>query len=909
MNFSAIMRKPGTVQLMRISLITAILSFTTITFMQATPGKGQNMATEKVAIGLNHQSLETAIRQMEQLSPFVYYYRKADIKPFSNLFLPHSIRSVDKTLEELLKNTFMTYRQVDRNIFIERQNQQTEYEIRGRVVDISHKSVEFAKVKLIKAKDRQMLQTIQTDTAGYFKLHTTQKGDYLITITSAGMDSVSVSLTLSDLKIVELPEITLSATAIQLKQISITSKRPFIEQKIDRTVVNIYALIGNAGTTALDVLEKSPGVRVDQNGGISLKGKAGVTIFIDNKPTYLSGEDLQSYLRSLPSSTLDQIELMTNPPAQYDAAGNAGIINIKTKKSTTGGFNGGLSLAYTQGKYSRSNNSFNFNYRTGGLNVFGNLSYNKLHSFNDLYINREYLNSSFDQHTYIERAGHAWGSKFGADYYASDKTTFGVVINGILRPFTDDFDSRASLLGEASKLDSSVLARNLEHHNNKNGGINLNFRHAFDKNGKELTVDLDHIIYKSHISQQFDNTTYLPDQTLLSRDQLNGDLPGDVRIYAAKTDYTLPLAGQIKLMGGLKTSFTKTDNLVDYVTVINKIAIPDYNRSNHFIYRENINAAYLNLNKEFDRLSLQAGLRFENTVSEGHQLGNPQRPDSVFHRNYNSLFPTFYLLYKSDSTSNNQFGLRVGRRIDRPYYQDLNPFIRPIDKFTFFAGNPLLNPSYSTDFELSHTFKNKITTTLGYGRAVKTLGETFQIINGLYYDRPGNTGLSIYKSLTVDATFDPANWLNIHIYADITRNEYTGIIYNSVLINKRTHFYVNPLLQFKLSETWSAQLDGSYLSSFAAGQLIMHRRGQINLAASKKLSASASVKLALNDLFYLSRNNADIISLVQASASFRNRNDTRYALLSFSYRFGKAISDQRKHDANGVESEKNRVKQ
>lgn len=915
MKISAIKQKYVAVRLMRISIIIAILSVNTIIALRATPVKGQNIATQTVSIGLKHESMEAALRQMERLTPFVFYYRKADIKNFSNLELPYGSRTVKETLDELLKNSFITYRQVEKSIFIERRTQQTSYEVRGRITGITHQPISSASVKLIRVSNSQLLQSTQTDTGGYFKLSATEKGEYLVSISSAGMDSLSVAITLADLKLLELPDIILSVSAIQLKQISIVSKRPFIEQKIDRTVVNIDALIGNAGTTALDVLEKSPGVTVDQNGGISLKGKAGVTVFIDNKPTYLSGEDLQGYLRSLPSSTLDQIELMTNPPAQYDAAGNAGIINIKTKKSSSQGFNGGLSLAITQGIYTRSNNSFNFNYRSGGLNVFGNLSYNRQHSFNNLYIDRQYLtdqgmtSSFFNQHTYIERKGHAWGTKLGADYYISDKTTFGVVLNGLLRPLTDDFDSRSSLMNAHGNPDSSVIARNLEDHNYKNGGINLNYRHQFNKEGKELTADLDHILYKSHIGQRFDNATYLPDQSLLSKDQLIGNLPGTVRIYSAKTDYIHPLTGKIKVMGGLKSSFTTTDNLAEYTTVTGQVSSPDYSRSNHFIYRENINAAYVNLNKDFKRLSLQAGLRFENTVSHGHQLGNPQRPDSAFRRNYSSLFPTFYAAYKLDSLSNNQFGLKIGRRIDRPYYQDLNPFVRPIDKFTFYVGNPLLNPSYSTDIELSHTFKNKITTTLSYGKSTSTLGETFQIINGLFYDRPASTGSSVYKAISIDGSFEPAKWLNFHIYADITRNEYTGVIYNNILYNKRTHFYLNPMFQFNISSTWNAQLDGSYLSSFAAGQLIMHQRGQLNIAASKKFSASTTLKLAINDLFYLAKNNADIIGLGQAKASFRNQNDTRYGVLSFSYRFGKTLSDQRKHEANGAETEKNRVKQ
>lgn len=903
------------IQFMRISFVLAFVTILSVQLLLASDLRAQNMQTVQVTLGLKHESLETAIHEIERQTTLRFYYRKADIRNINNLYLAEGSRSVDETLGALLQNTFISFRQVDGNILLQKNTSQVSYKIRGRVTDADHHPLAFATTSIrLKGTDKT-IQTTQTDTSGNFKLMAAEKGDYLIRITSMGKDSMTVAVTLADTRIVTLPDLVLNTTVKQLQQVSVVAARPLIEQKIDRTVLNVDALISNAGTTALDVLEKAPGVQIEQNGAITLKGKNGVTVFIDNKPTYLSGEDLQNYLRSLPSSTLDKIEIMTNPPAQYDAAGTGGVINIKTKKTTAKGFNGGLSLAYVQGRYTKTNNSFNFNYRTGKLNIFGNVSYNIQRGFNNLYIDRQYLNddgspnSYFNQHSYIYQNGHAWGSKLGADFYASDKTTFGIVVNGLLRPYSRTTNANAQLTDVNHALDSTVAARNIENYHNKNGGINLNYRHEYDKNGRELTADLDYLVYQNHLNQQFNNYTYLPDQSLSTQDQLNGNLPANVHIYSAKTDYTHPFSSQLKLMAGLKSSFTKTDNLADYNTVTGQTVAPDYDLSNHFIYKENINAGYINLNKDFKRLSIQAGLRFENTNSDGHQLGNLEKPDSAFQRNYNSLFPTFYATYKLDTTNTHQLGFKYGRRIERPYYQDLNPFISPIDKFTYYLGNPLLNPSYSTDIEVSHTFKDRLTTTLSYGHSRGDIGETIEIVDGIYYDRPGNIASSNYKSISIDGTLDPTKWLNVHLYSELTNMHFHSPFYNGTLSTAGTFFYVNPMFQFKLSSTWNAQLDGYYRSTVTQAQFIAGKRGQVNAGISKKLSASTSVKLSVNDIFYSMVNSGIITNLVNTNASYNNHNDTRLAVLTFSYRFGKALADQRKHNANGAESEQNRVKQ
>ena len=662
---------------------------------------------------------------------------------------------------------------------------QTAFTINGKVSSTDAKPLDGATIYLKKAADSSLVKTALADASGTFSFENIKKGDYKLTITAIGYPAYKSNLIKLD-KNTALPTIQLQPGNNMLKEVTVSPQKPLIEHLIDRTVVNVDALISNVGSSALDVLEKSPGVIVDDNGAISLKGKNDVKIYIDDKPTYLSGADLENYLRSLPASTIEQVELMTNPPAKYDAAGNGGIINIRTKKSKVKGFNGGLNLSYTQGRYDRTNNSFNFNYRKNKVNLFGNFSYGIGAGYNDLDINRYFLNpdgsiaSNFLQHTYIHGHSPHYNGKIGLDYYASDKTTFGIALTETGSDGTNTTTSSSKLSDAQNVLDSTVTANNLSRERFKNGGINLNYRHQYDKKGTGLTADFDYLNYNTTTVQSFLNNTYLPDGALTDNDLLTGNVPSNINIYAVKTDYTHPLANGVKFSAGLKSSYTKTDNIADYFDTRDNITTPDYTKTNHFIYREQINAAYINLNKDFKRLSIQAGLRFESTTSDGHQLGNVQVPDSTFKRNYNGLFPTLYLQYKLDTAGNQTIGLNYGRRIDRPYYQDLNPFLSPLDKFTYYTGNPFLKPSYTQNIELSHTWKD-ITTTLGYSKTMDDVDETIEIANGIYYSRPGNIGSTVVKSIGTDAAFNPAKWFDLHVFLNINNihtvsSFYTGTI-------------------------------------------------------------------------------------------------------------------------------------
>lgn len=787
----------------------------------------------------------------------------------------------------------------------------------GAVKDQTQKPLEAVTVSLLKAQDSSLVKISITDTKGNFEFESLKAENYFLVVNGMGYQlyqSPPFSLG-NGQQPLTLPNITLEPNGGQvLQEVTVTTQKLFVEQKIDRTVVNVDALLSNAGTSALEVLEKSPGVMVGDNGAISLKGKSGVVVFIDDKPTYLAGADLESYLRSLPSETLEQIEIMTNPPAKYEAAGNAGVINIKTKKSSVRALNGSLNLSYGRGKLGKSSNSLNLNYRNNRVNLFATFSHTKNKNFNDLNIERRYKNeaqqlqSVFSQYSYILRSSESYGTKLGVDFYATDNTSFGVVVNGLLRPSEGHTDNTSRLLKANGELDSTIVADNRNKNEFENGSVNLNFRHGFGKTGRSFSADFDYVAYRTRDEQLYKNFIYYPGDELQSQDIIEGTLPSKIDIYTAKADYTHPLKMGVNLEAGAKVSYIKTDNVAGYLITENGTTSPDYDLSNHFRYRENINALYATMAKDFSRWSVQAGMRLENTVSKGHQLGNAQKKDSSFSRSYTNLFPTVYLQHKFDSAGMKSLTLSYGKRIDRPFFQDLNPFLSPLDKLTYYSGNPFLQPTFSHNLELTYTY-NMITLGVRYSKAYDLINETIEMVGNHYFSRPGNIGQSESRVISLNATHNFFKWLRTNLYTEFSHNRFNSQLYSRELKTSGNFFYGSLSNQLTFGKGWSAEVGGLYRTDLIYTQFEVGGFWQMNVGLQKRFyQDKASLRLNVSDIFYSRINKGTIYHLENTDAWWENLGDTRVATLAFSYRFGKTASSQRRRETGGAESEQNRVR-
>jgi len=792
-------------------------------------------------------------------------------------------------------------------------------QISGQVLDENKKTVESATVSLMRAKDSVVIRSIASDKAGKFEFQNIADGRYLISYSAVGHSTVySPATEISAAQsAINLEPVSLGKKSSDLKEVAIVAHKPFIEQKADKMIVNVDASPSNAGTSVMDVLEKSPGVMVDKDGNISLKGKQGVTVMIDNKPTYLNSTQLANYLKSLPSSAIDQLEIMTNPSAKYDAAGNSGIINIKTKKNKVKGFNGSLTLTQTQGVYAKPGGSINMNYRTGKFNFFMNAGYTHWEGFQNLDINRNYLDVSskritsiFTQHTHMKFVNPEFNLKFGTDFYLNNKTTIGFVVSGFRNNENMNSNSLIYLKDPTNAIDSIVSSPSTNKGLWKNGSVNVNFRRQFDSSGTELTADVDYMRYNSANDQYFNNITYDPEWVEKSHTVLTGHLPSTIDIYSFKTDFSHPFQKGLKLEAGLKTSYVSTVNDANYYNVVNNIEEPDTTKTNHFLYRENINAVYINLNKQLKKWNFQAGLRLENTNYSGHQLGNPytvNNNDSSFTRSYFSLFPTVYISYQANDK--NQFSVNYGRRIDRPSYDALNPFLFFLDQYTYQAGNPYLQPQFTDNIEFAHTYKNFLTTTLNYSYTKDFFSETFEQEGHATIVRNGNIGSRQNAGIAMSAQIPVAKWWTAALYANVNYNKFTGVLYGENINVDATTFLANLNNQFHFGKGWSAELSGFYRTKGVEGQIIIMPLGQVSAALSKQvLKEKGNIKLGARDIFYTQQVKG-YINFQQTEATFHNARDSRQISLSFTYRFGKPIKgNQPRRQTGGAGEESNRVK-
>ncbi|RZK47257.1 MAG: TonB-dependent receptor, partial [Pedobacter sp.] len=667
----------------------------------------------------------------------------------------------------------------------------------------------------------------------------------------------------------------------------------------------------NAGATALELLEKSPGISVDKDGNISLKGKQGVIVLMDGKQTYLSGQDLANLLRSMPASQLDQVEIMTQPSAKFDAAGNAGVLNLKTKKAKTMGFNGSINIGYVQGNYPKSPNSFNLNYRKGKINFFANGGYTYWESNSEQTLNRKFKtgneNYVFDQvGTSVSRSSSTNG-RIGLDYNIDSKNTVGVMIGGSYSLRNGRNISDGDFFYEDTRqVDSGIYASNITRNPWRNFTANANFKRTLNKSGREITADLDYAKYRSALNQFTDNSVNYPDKPTLPY-LLRAVLPSDIDIYSAKVDYVHPLDKNTKIEAGAKLSYVSTDNNAPYESFdFTASKWVDDVRKDHFRYDEQITAGYLNFSKQVKKWGFQAGLRGEHTHSKGTQV----LLDKGISRDYFQLFPTAYISYAMNDK--NQFGLNYGRRIERPNYQDLNPFQMFLDLYTFNKGNPYLTPQFTNNIELSHIFKSKLSTTLNYSYTTDIINDilvqddetkvTFQTKENVATRR--NIGLAISYNAQI------TKWWTTSLYGNVYNTYFKGLVNNALLSTDVTSYMMNMNQQFRFAKTWGAEVSGFYQSKMlATSMFVIDPMYVLSFGASKQiLKNKGSLKLSIIDPFrlqktdvYIRHSNIDML--------VTNRWDNRRVGLTFTYRFSKGQNVQQRRRTTGSQDEQNRVSQ
>lgn len=421
------------------------------------------------------------------------------------------------------------------------------------------------------------------------------------------------------------------------------------------------------------------------------------------------------------------------------------------------------------------------------------------------------LTAVFDQLSQNQFKGHNHNLRIGMDYSIDKKTTLGIAVNKMYNPRQFGSKSVSDIYDGSGRLDSTNMADSRSKDPWKNTGVNINFRKLLDTSGKELSADVDYVYYDSRNQQTSYNYTYFyPGFKLIDSFFLKGNFPSDIKIYSAKIDYVHPLKKGAKIEAGLKSSYVQTDNDAQYTTLDNvkNEWVNDGTRSNHFLYDENINAAYINYSRQIKKWGVQSGLRFEQTIATGKQLSN----DKDFARNYGQLFPTIYISYGMDKK--NKFGLSYGRRIQRPNYRDMNPFQYFLDQYTYMEGNPYLTPQFSHNIEFSHNYKGELNTAINFTQTTDIINDVFKQNNTTKVTFLTKENIAKRRNIGIAISYNKAitKWWTTSVFTNVFNNYYEGFVNNRPLkANISSYmFNINNQLQFK--KGWGAEVSGFYRS-------------------------------------------------------------------------------------------------
>ncbi len=779
-----------------------------------------------------------------------------------------------------------------------------------KVSDPDKKPLEEIMVQVIKAKDSTMVQYVFTDPTGLADIRDIPYGKYLVYITQVGyatyisapfvIDSINTQAT--------LPDITLQSLSIN--EVVVEGKTPVIQHYADKTVVNVDKSALSAVGSAYDVLKRAPGITIDNNDNISMRGKQNVLVMIDGRITPMSAADLANLLKGIPSESVEKIELITNPSSKYDANGTAGIINIVLKKNKAIGLNVSIHAGYSQGVYAKTNDGFSINDRTKKFNLFGSYNYSYRGGSNVIDLNSNYYNGSqltaaTQQFEYLKFPITNHMARVGADFFASDKTTIGFIADGSRRTFNTTESTNTYVYDSTNRETSYNVTNSATPNTTYNYSGNLNLKHTFDSAGRELLLNLDYANYNNKGYQSVLTDFYdLNNFQSSAPTNLWGYLPGNLDIYSFKADYDGQLGRKGRLEAGAKTSYVRTDNNVMIYDGLDNTAPVDTAQSNHFIYSENINAIYGTYSRSIPKADIQLGLRVEQTISTGNQVTTGQK----FSHNFIQVFPTISI---NDSIAKDHLlGISATRRIDRPTYEQLNPFRLLVNPTFYLQGNPYLIPQSAYSASISDTYKDRYTLSLSYthtSNAITTVIFPFPGSKGIAEQTEQNlTSFDSYNSnLTVVNQF--GKWLNVTVSADAYMSHYAANLSSTPLNSNRYLWDISSSDNITITKNLSLDLFGYYGSGYDLGYLYI--QGSWTVSAGVRitvLKGKGSITINSGDVFW-----TDLTKATTTFAGFNQtifvRRDTRFVGIAFAYHFGDSPASRSLRSKGGAEDEKKRA--
>lgn len=791
--------------------------------------------------------------------------------------------------------------------------------ISGVVMDNEQKPVDLATVRLIRlpkisgdqtaaAQEEVVVSSTYSDVDGSYAFQSITPGTYRISVSLLGhatevSDPIIVGVGSNSSSKVNF---SLSISSNQLEAVTITAERPLIERRPDMLVVNVENSAMAAGNSALDILQRSPGVTLDKDDNLSLMGKQGVTVMIDGKQTHLSSSQLADLLRNTDGNSIRSIELITNPSSKYDASGSAGMINIVLKKNRLAGTTGSATLSGGYGMKHKSNASLNLSHKSEKVNVYGMLSYMNHGGGQEINIDRNVENAegstSLIQRSNLGRKGASFSYRTGVDLHTSERNTFSVLVNGYRTDNSISNDSWTGISSFSAAVDSNLHSVSFADGNFNSIGGNINNQFLIDDKGRKLVADLDISQFANNRLTDYNNTFFLPsgdqkDEPYLSR----SSTPTSIGIRIAKLDYTHPITEKSSLETGLKYSWVQSDNDMRYDQYVGGSWQRDLGRSNHFLYTEQVSAAYASYKNQFGKLGVQTGLRAEYSVTDGNSLTISNRVK----RDYLDIFPTLFLSYAV--TDNHQTGISYSKRINRPNYQLLNPFSYFLDQYTYETGNPYLQPEYAHVIDASYSFKSKYHLSAGFSftndAIVETMVQNDETKAG-YVSRDNLARQNIYYA-NLNVPFKIAKFWNTNTNINSFYMGFDGMLNGSQLKQGQFAYQIRNNHNFSILPTLTAEASLHYQSALVYSIYNIKDQWALDLGMTKSMmDKRGNIKLSVSDLFNtrVQRISSNYSNL---NVHINQKNETRIVRLSFSYSFGNMKNRVQQRESRS--EEKNRV--
>lgn len=597
--------------------------------------------------------------------------------------------------------------------------------VQGYVLDKQGEPLPFANVVLFSALDSTFLKGEVARQDGGFTFINLAYGEYFCQVSMVGLSARNTPPFLIDGQSsdVDLGVISLSENN-ELQEVEIVAEKAMIEVRADKVVFNVGSTPSASGTNGLELLAKAPGVTVDMDNNISLLGKGGVQIYINGRPSRLSGDDLAALLQNMNSDNIESVEIISNPSSKYEAEGDAGIINIILKKNVATGLNGNVTSSFQQGRFLRYNNGLSLNYGSEKFSIYAAVSRSAQDIQDDFKDVKKQNGFELDLNSEEVRSRIGYNVSAGIDYTISKKHSVGFNGSAVLNDARNRLESTTGIATSGNATEQLLVSKTHQDETSNNYNFNLNYRWNINENSKfSADVSAGQFIKSGFTNQP--NTFFEPDGTSIiqvSNSAFNTDT--DIDIYTILGDYEYAW-DNVKLSTGVRYASIRTENRFAFYEVINEEQIPDPSRSNDFTYTEGVAAWYGILDAGIGKfLKLNAGLRVEHTNSRGQLFSEMQIDDTDVKREYTDWFPNVGLSFNDDK--NHALSISVGRRISRPNYRNLNPFESPLSELLAWKGNPFLRPAYTMNYQLVYAFKRKLTLSLSYSETTEFVANIFE---------------------------------------------------------------------------------------------------------------------------------------------------------------------------------------